>query len=48
MVSDPTKEDYFFNGWFINGNQLSPFTSETVVSGGNLNVMASFFYSEQF
>lgn len=41
MIADPEKEDYFFNGWFINGNQMTPFTSETIVTGGNLSVMAS-------
>ena len=45
MISDPTKTDYFFNGWYINGNQMTPFTSDTIVTGGNLSVMASWIES---
>ena len=41
MINDPTKEDYIFNGWFINGNSMMPFTSETEVSGSDITVVAS-------
>ena len=40
MPADPSRTDYIFNGWFINGNGLTPFTSSTAVSA-DVNVVAS-------
>lgn len=41
MPSNPTRQDYVFDGWYINGNTLTPFNSATVVSGGDLTVVAN-------
>ena len=41
MYPDPPKANYIFNGWYINGNPMTPFTSETIVTGGDLTVIAN-------
>lgn len=41
MIFNPTKENYVFNEWYIDGDNTRPFTSETIVSGGNISVVAS-------
>lgn len=40
MVDNPTKEDYIFEGWYINGNVSKPFNANTIVVGGDLTVVA--------
>ena len=40
MIDNPTKQDYVFEGWYINGNISKPFTSSTVVAGGDITVVA--------
>ena len=39
MPENPIRENYYFEGWFINGDTLYPVTSETIVKG-NMNVKA--------
>lgn len=41
MPANPTKQNYIFNGWYINGNSLTPFNASTSVSGGDIIVIAS-------
>ena len=33
MIANPTKQNYIFNGWYINGDLLYEFTDETIVTG---------------
>ena len=40
MPNNPTRSDYIFAGWYINGNILIPFNSQTTVSGDEVNVVA--------
>ena len=40
MLANPTRENYFFNGWYIDGNLAYPFNSSTSVTG-DLVVVAS-------
>ena len=42
MPGDPTDTNYVFNAWYINGNSLTPFNSSTIVTGGDLIVVASY------
>ena len=40
MIAQQTRQDYVFAGWYINGNALMPFTDSTVVTGGDVDVIA--------
>ena len=40
MPNDPTKQNHIFAGWYVDGNILTPFTSSTAVTGGDVNVYA--------
>ena len=42
MIQNPTRSNYAFAGWYINGNSMMPFTSETTVLNGDITVVAKY------